>query len=113
MIEFLEENGYNVSYIDQGTVASPQGTSLIEQHKVFMATGHDEYWSGPEVANVKAARNKGVNLTFFSGNEVYWKIRWAADAAGKGLPLLAVGLNYTAIVVARAIGGNNDEKSNP
>ena len=45
MIEFLEENGYNVSYIDQGTVASPQGASLIEQHKVLMAAGHDEYWT--------------------------------------------------------------------
>jgi hypothetical protein len=82
MIEFLEENGYNVSYIDQGTVAAPQGALLIEQHKVFMSTGHDEYWSGSEVANVTAARNKGINLAFFSGNEVYWKTRWTSDAAG-------------------------------
>ena len=82
MVEFLEESGYNVSYTDQGTIASPQGASLIEQHKVFMSVGHDEYWSGPEGANVTAARNKGVNLAFVSGNEVYWKTRWAADAAG-------------------------------
>ena len=57
-IQFLEENGYDVSYIDQGTVASSQGASLIEHHKVFMSTGHDEYWSGPEVANVTAASDK-------------------------------------------------------
>jgi len=83
MIEFLEENGYNVSYIDQGTIASPQGASLIEQHKVLVAAGHDEYWSAQEVANVTAARNAGVNMAFFTGNEVYWKTRWAPDAAGE------------------------------
>jgi hypothetical protein len=82
-IEYLEENGYNVSYIDQGTVASPQGPSLIEQHKVFMKAGHDEYWTAQEVNNVTAARNAGVNLAFFTGNEVYWKTRFAADAAGE------------------------------
>jgi hypothetical protein len=83
MIEFLEENGYDVSYIDQGTVASSQGASLIEQHKVFMNAGHDEYWSAPEVANVTAARDAGVNMAFYTGNEVYWKTRWAADAASE------------------------------
>jgi methionine-rich copper-binding protein CopC len=83
MIEFMEENGYDVSYIDQGTVASPQGPSLIEQHKIFTAAGHDEYWSGSEVANVTAARNAGVNMAFFTGNEIYWKTRFAADAAGE------------------------------
>jgi hypothetical protein len=83
MIQFLEENGYDVSYIDQGTVASSQGASLIEQHKIFVAAGHDEYWSGSEVANVTAARNAGVNLAFFTGNEVYWKTRFASDGAAE------------------------------
>lgn len=83
MIEFLEENGYNVSYIDQGTLSTPQGTGLIEQHKVLMAAGHDEYWSAPEMANIVAARNAGVNMAFFTGNEAYWETRWAPDAAGE------------------------------
>jgi hypothetical protein len=83
MIEFLEENGYNVSYIDQGTVAGPNGASLIEQHKILLKAGHDEYWTASEVANVTAARNAGVNLAFFTGNEVYWKTRFAPDAAGE------------------------------
>lgn len=82
-IEFLEENGYDVSYIDQGTLSSPQGASLIEQHTVLMAAGHDEYWSAPEMANITAARNAGVNTAFFTGNEAYWETRWAPDAAGE------------------------------
>jgi methionine-rich copper-binding protein CopC len=82
-IEFLEENGYNVSYIDQGTVGSAQGASQIEQHKALVKAGHDEYWTASEVANVTAARNAGVNMAFFTGNEVYWKTRLAPDAAGE------------------------------
>jgi hypothetical protein len=44
---------------------------------VFLSVGHDEYWSGPQRAKVETARDeRGVNLCFFSGNEVYWRIRW-------------------------------------
>jgi hypothetical protein len=82
MIRFLEENGYDVSYTDGASVAADTGGVTLSQHKVFMSTGHDEYWSGPEVANVTAARNNGVNLAFFCGNEIYWKTRWASDSAG-------------------------------
>ena len=41
-----------------------------------MSSGHDEYWSGQQRANVTGARDAGVNLAFFSGNEVFWKTRW-------------------------------------
>src|SRR5450756_1745234 len=82
MIRFLEANGYDVSYTDGASVAADTGGALLSQHKIFMSTGHDEYWSAPEVANVTAARDAGVNLAFFSANEIYWKTRWAADNAG-------------------------------
>jgi hypothetical protein len=83
MIQFLEENGYDISYIDQGTVGGSSGATLMEQHKVLLKAGHDEYWTASEVANVTAARNAGVNMAFFTGNEVYWKTRFASDAAGE------------------------------
>ena len=87
MIQFLEENGYDVSYIDSASVAADTGGAIaLDQHKVFMSAGHDEYWSGPEVTNVTAARNNGVNLAFFSGNEVYWKTRWARGRRRHALP---------------------------
>jgi hypothetical protein len=74
MVRWLERNGYDVSY-ETGVDTDRYG-SLIKQHKVFMSTGHDEYWSGQQRANVEAARDAGVNLAFFSGNEVFWKTRW-------------------------------------
>ena len=80
MIRFLEANGYDVSYMSGLDVAT-RG-SLLLNHKVFLSTGHDEYWSGDQRANVLAARNAGVNLAFFSGNEVFWKTRWEPSIDG-------------------------------
>ena len=51
-----------------------------------MSVGHDEYWSGDQRANVEAARNAGVNLAFFSGNEIFWKTRWENSIDGSGTP---------------------------
>ena len=53
----------------------PAPAALILNHKLYLSTGHDEYWSGPHRSSVEAARNAGVNMAFFSGNEVFWKTR--------------------------------------
>jgi hypothetical protein len=74
MIRWLERNGYDVSY--ESGVDTDRYGGLIRNHKIFMSSGHDEYWSGPQRANVTSARDAGVNLAFFSGNEVFWKTRW-------------------------------------
>ena len=57
------------------------------EHKVFLSVGHDEYWSGAQRANVEAARDAGVHLAFFSGNEVFWKTRWETSIDGSGTPI--------------------------
>ena len=49
-----------------------------------MSVGHDEYWSGQQRANVEAAREAGVSLAFFSGNEIFWKTRWEDSIDGSG-----------------------------
>lgn len=74
MIRFLERNGYDMTYTTN--VDAARFGSLILNHKVFLSVGHDEYWSTEQRSNVEAARNSGVHLAFFSGNEVYWKTRW-------------------------------------
>ena len=50
--------------------------SLLLNHKLYLDAGHDEYWSGQQRTNVQAARDAGVNLAFWSGNEMYWRTRW-------------------------------------
>jgi uncharacterized protein YjdB len=84
MIRWLESNGYNVTYTT-GLDSDRRG-NLIQQHKIFLSVGHDEYWSGAQRTNVEAARAAGVNLAFFSGNEVFWKTRWENSIDGTNTP---------------------------
>lgn len=80
MIRWLESNGYNVTYISG--VDSDRSASLLTSRRSFISVGHDEYWSGQQRANVEAARNAGVHMAFFSGNEVFWKTRWENSIDG-------------------------------
>jgi hypothetical protein len=84
MIRWLERNGYDVSYTTD-TDTDRRGADILE-HKVWLSVGHDEYCSAQQRANVGAARNAGVHLAFFSGNESYWKTRWEASVDGSGTP---------------------------
>jgi hypothetical protein len=84
MIEWLEQNGYDVSYFT--AVDAARNGSLIKNHKIFMDSGHDEYWAGSRRANVQSARDAGVNLAFFSGNEMFWKTRWENSSDGTNTP---------------------------
>ncbi|MBD2441081.1 DUF4082 domain-containing protein [Nostoc sp. FACHB-110] len=84
MVRWLEANGYDVSYFTG--VDSDRYGDLIKKHKLFLSVGHDEYWSKQQRAKVEAARDAGVNLAFFSGNEVYWKTRWENSIDGSGTP---------------------------
>ena len=82
MIRWLERNGYDVSYFTD-VDADRYGSEILE-HQIFLSVGHDEYWSAGQRAAVEAARDAGVHLAFFSGNEVYWKTRWEASTADGG-----------------------------
>jgi len=83
-IYWLEQNGYDVSYI-AGADTDRFG-SLLLNHDVFLTAGHDEYWSGQQRANVEAARDAGVNLMLWTGNECYWRTRWEDSIDGSGTP---------------------------
>lgn len=82
-VRFLEANGYDVSYFT-GMDSDRRGADILK-HRLFVSVGHDEYWSLGQRRNVEAARDAGVSLAFFSGNEVYWKTRWepGIDAAAQ------------------------------
>lgn len=79
-IYWLEQNGYNVSYIS-GMDTATNGSPLLN-HKIYMDVGHDEYWTDSQVANVQAAANAGVNLAFMSGNEMFWQTQFAPSIDG-------------------------------
>ena len=82
MIRFLEANGYDVSYIS-GVDTDVRG-QLLQNHKMFMSSGHDEYWSARQRAYMEAARDAGVNLALFTGNTGFWKTRFEPSIDGSG-----------------------------
>ena len=84
MVRWLEANGYDVSYFTG--IDSDRSGDLIQNHKLFLSVGHDEYWSKQQRQKVEAARDNGVNLAFFSGNEVYWKTRWENSIDASSTP---------------------------
>ncbi len=84
LIRFLERNGYDLSYVSQHDLDA--SGSLLQNHKVFVSSDHDEYWTADERQSVETARNAGVNLAFFSGNELFWKTRWLASSDGSNTP---------------------------
>ena len=84
MVRWLEENGYDVSYIS--SVDADRSGQQIQNHKSLLAVGHDEYWSAAERSNVEAARDAGVHLAFFTGNGMFWKVRWEASIEGSSTP---------------------------
>src|ERR1051326_5078927 len=98
MVRWLEANGYDVSYFT-GVDAERSGAEILN-HKVYLSVGHDEYWSGNQRASVSAARDAGVNLAFFSGNEMFWKTRWEASIDGSGTP------NRTLVSYKETIAGS-------
>ncbi|WP_026282681.1 DUF4082 domain-containing protein [Rhizobium sp. 2MFCol3.1] len=102
-ISWLEQNGYDVSYISG--VDSSRSGSLLLNHQAFLSVGHDEYWSAEQRTNVEAARDNGVNLAFWSGNEVYWKIRWETSIDGNGTP-------YRTMVCYKETWGTSSDPSN-
>jgi hypothetical protein len=84
MIRWLENNAYDVSYASNLDTAM-RGSNLLD-HRLFMSSGHDEYWSNEMRTSVQNARAAGVSLAFFSGNEMFWKTRWENSIDGSGTP---------------------------
>ncbi len=73
----MEQNGYDVSYISGIDAATNPG--LLLNTKAYVDVGHDEYWTQPQFANVKAAADAGVNEAFLSGNQIYWDTSLASS----------------------------------
>ena len=99
-IYWLEQNGYNVSYISGIDAAT--NAALLLNTDAYIDVGHDEYWSQSQFANVKAARDAGVDLAFLSGNEIYWDIELAPSLDGSNTP------NRTIIEYKEIWGGAPD-----
>ena len=56
---------------------------LLDGAAAVVTLGHDEYWSPAMRQSVTEARDRGVNVAFLGGNEVYRRIRFEASPLGE------------------------------
>ncbi len=74
LVQWLEKQGYDVSYSED--VAVHQTPAQLLGHGVDVISGHSEYWSLEQMKGFLAARDAGVDVASFSGNTAYWKVRY-------------------------------------
>jgi hypothetical protein len=69
----VESMGLDVTYTtDVDTHAHPE---LLLNHRAFISSAHDEYWSKEMRDGVESARDHGVNLVFMGANASFRRIR--------------------------------------
>ena len=77
---FAERSGHPLGYAtDVDLHADPH---LLDGARAVVTLGHDEYWSADMRDNVVVARDRGVNLAFLGGNEIYRHMRLAPSPLG-------------------------------
>lgn len=80
LVRFAERSGLPLGYAtDVDLHADPH---LLDGARAMITLGHDEYWSTAMRQHATQARNRGVNLAFLGGNEVYRHIRFDSTATG-------------------------------
>jgi hypothetical protein len=80
--------GYDMTYTTNVDVHAR--SDILLRHRLFVSVGHDEYWTRQQRDAVEAARDAGVNLAFFSGNECYWQARLDASTSGAKARILTM-----------------------
>ncbi|MBI2392478.1 MAG: hypothetical protein HYV09_23035 [Deltaproteobacteria bacterium] len=79
-VQFLEQHGYDVAY---ATSLDLHEGKVLAGRKMWMDSGHDEYWTAEMWDRLEAARDAGLNLAWFSGNDLTWQVRIEQGRAGR------------------------------
>ena len=103
MVRFLEREDYDVTYFTD--VDLHREGSLALSHKAVLVIGQAEYWTWEMRQNATAARDAGINLGFFSANDVYWQVRYE--------PSPITGAPNRTIVAYKENASKDPDASNP
>ena len=72
-VKWAEAQGYSIDYAVNSDLEFHPG--ILEHYRLVLSVGHDEYWSSPMRDNLEAFIADGGNVSFFSGNSVWWQVR--------------------------------------
>ncbi|MHB8600371.1 MAG: N,N-dimethylformamidase beta subunit family domain-containing protein, partial [Ktedonobacteraceae bacterium] len=81
MVRWMESQGYNVTYVTD--VDLENNPNLMNGRKVFMNAGHDEYYSDNMRGNLQKFISNGINVAFFSADNIGNRIVWGNDGSGQ------------------------------
>jgi hypothetical protein len=72
-VKWAESNGYALDYCTNLDLEFHP--ALLENYKLVLSVGHDEYWSAPMRDHLEKYIASGGNVAFFSGNTCCWQVR--------------------------------------
>jgi NHL repeat len=73
LVQWLESRGYDATYLTNVDVH--RDPSLLAGQKLFISSGHDEYWSRGEKDAIDTALAGGLSIAYLTADESYWQIR--------------------------------------
>ncbi|MBV9244623.1 MAG: DUF4350 domain-containing protein [Methylobacteriaceae bacterium] len=78
-VRWAEANGYTLDYaINSDLEVRPE---VLDPYRLMVSVGHDEYWSWRMRDTLDSFVDHGGNVAFFSGNAVYWQVRYEDDGS--------------------------------
>lgn len=73
-VKWAEGEGYEFDYaISEDLETRPE---VLDNYNLMVSFGHDEYWSWNMRDAVENRIEKGLNVAFFTGNSIYWQVRF-------------------------------------
>jgi hypothetical protein len=77
---WAERAGITLDYATDADLDRPDAAELLDQHRLLLSIGHDEYWTWAMRDAVEGFVAGGGNVAFLSGNTCYWQVRLEDDA---------------------------------
>jgi hypothetical protein len=80
-LRWAEANGFALEYCS--AVDLHTNPRLLENYRLLLSFGHDEYWSWEMRDQVETFIGNGGNVCFFCGNTCWWQIRFDFNNGGR------------------------------
>ncbi len=104
LVYWLEQHGYDVTYASNSDMIDP---AQIGRTKVFLSSGHDEYWDLRQYENALASIQKGVTHLYLCGNAVWGVTPFTSSADGR--PNRTITRKGAFIGIGGKRGGSSDK----
>lgn len=81
LVMWLEAQGLDVTYITDEEM--DRSGDALSAAKVFIMSGHDEYWSRAQRDRADKAQAEGRSIINLGANQAYWQVRLEPSADGR------------------------------